>query len=65
MSLDTSVIDSRVLMLVKLGKLRMKAIWAAVGGTISERQIDRSLQRLRRKGLIKYGGPGVLGWRTT
>ncbi len=64
---ENEALDARILMLIKqMGEAHMRSVWAKVGGKVSEREVDRSLQRLRRKGLIAYNGPG-LGrcWRAT
>ena len=64
---ENEALDARVLMLIKqMGEAYMRGVWARVGGKVSEREVDRSLQRLRRKGLIAYNGPGRgRCWRAT
>jgi len=64
---ENEAIDARVLLLVKRSDgTRMRVVWSQIGGAVSERQVDRSLQRLRRRGLIEYNGAGrARCWRAT
>lgn len=60
-------LDAKVLEAIRSGKTRAGAIQAhlKMPGVHVMREMDRSLQRLRRRGLIEYGGEGVAtrGWR--
>jgi hypothetical protein len=58
--------DTKVFEAIRLGHRTLRNIQAYIGIAF-DRPIDRSLQRLRRRSLIKYGGPGTIfvGWRIT
>ena len=64
-------IDDIVLAAIKAGAASLRDICVAVAshpaGSIPERKVDRSLQRMRKKKLIESGGPGTTfsGWRAT
>jgi Mn-dependent DtxR family transcriptional regulator len=58
-------LDAKVLESVRSGLTRAGAVRACL--KVSERDVDKSLQRLRRRGLIEYGAASrdvtFLGWR--
>lgn len=61
-------LDTKVLEAIRSGKTRASAVQAHLGLEKSRQAIldvDRSLQRLRKRELIRYGGPGTTfsGWR--
>ncbi len=64
-----AAIDERVLAVIR-GQpgVTFKVVCAIIqshAGSITAHEIDRSLQRLRKRGQITYGGPGTTfsGWR--
>lgn len=59
-------LDAKVLAAItKDAGLVLRGVEQRVGGGATSRQVDRSLQRLRKSGRITYGGPGTTftGWR--
>ena len=60
--LDTAVLDA-----IRSGMTRASAVQEKLKmpGNVVSRAIDRSLQRLRRRGFIEYGklGSPFAGWR--
>lgn len=52
-------LDERVLAAVKAGSSRASTIQDVTGGNM--REVDRSLQRLRKKDKIRFMSPG--GWK--
>jgi hypothetical protein len=70
---ENVALDERVLAAIRTKSgLTLRGVCVAVtlsnpSGSITDRQVDRSLQRLRKKKLIKFGGPGTTfsGWRAT
>ena len=63
---ERDVLDARVLAVVRdrVG-MTFRDVCTVIrtrAGSFTERQIDRSLQRLRKAGRIKYGGDEK-GWR--
>jgi len=63
--LTNEELDAKVLESIRSGKTRAAAVQAhLLLGPNAARALDRSLQRLRRRGLIEYGGPSTFtGWR--
>ena len=55
-------LDAKVLASIRSGKIRAGAVQAHLD--LGVRELDRSLQRLRRKGFVKYGkhGKAHAGW---
>lgn len=64
MTMTNEELDAKVLESIKSGKTRASAVQVDLKMTpdaISMRALDRSLQRLRKRGAIKYGGQGTTG----
>ena len=60
-------IDKKVLAAIMVGKMRASAVHAHLKLASGPNAVDRSLQRLRRKGLIEYSRVTATsaGWRPT
>lgn len=56
---DTQSLDDTVLATVKSGARTFSAVWVSLSRAdvkVEPRDVDRSLQRLRRKKLLQYSG---------
>lgn len=63
---NTKITDEQILTAIREGATKSKAIELRIGDSIGRKvhflEVDRALQRCRKKGLIAYAS-AVLGWK--